>query len=303
MGIDRRFFLAIWALCLFPCLCLAREVGGLVVDQAGREVRVPDHPERVISLAPSLTEIVIALGCGNLLVGATTYSDYPDEAKRLPRVGSYAQPDVERILVLRPDICLAVADMTPRTVIDRLTALGVPVYCLDITNLNAVLDSIQKVGQVLNAVDKANMLTRDMRRRMDRVGEAFANAGKPSVLYQIGVAPMYAACKDTFINELIDIAGGRNVCASMSGYPMITREMAVSFMPEVILIPTMGRDQFEAARAQWARWPEVPAVRDGRIFLLDSDLYDRPGPRIPQGLEELARLLHDTPSLQADTHP
>ncbi|MFU2207959.1 ABC transporter substrate-binding protein [Solidesulfovibrio sp. C21] len=292
---------------LFLGVLLACCVAWLFPPQAAAEPPEaqpsPRYPARIVTLAPSLTEIVYALDRGELLVGASTYSDFPAVAKSLPRVGSYARPDLERIVALRPDCCLAVAGMTPPEAISRLQDLGVAVHVLDTASLEAVLASILKIGRLLDASDRAASLVGDMRQTIERVARERDNGPRPAVLYQIGFAPMHAACRGTFINELLELAGGRNVCAAMQGYPQLTNEQAVAFRPEVILIPTMGTDAFDAAKAQWNAWPEVPAVRQGRIFFLDSDLFDRPGPRLTQGLEELVRLLRQPPTPAAGKQP
>jgi iron complex transport system substrate-binding protein len=289
MKIALRLSAAILAVCWLPWFLPSQATAG--------------SPVRVIALAPSLTEIVYALDRGNLLVGASTYSDFPEEAKRLPRVGSYAHPDLERILALLPDCCLAVEGMTPRETTERLISLGVPVHILDTSTLAAVFASIEKIGNLLDASERAVALADAMRQTVARITRKRGDGPQPSVLYQIGYAPMYAACGGTFINELIELAGGKNVCATMRGYPRLTPEQAVAFRPDVVLIPTMGREAFEAARTQWNAWPEVPAVHSGRIFILDSDLFDRPGPRLTQGLEELARLLHIPPVPATEKQP
>lgn len=264
-----------------------RESGGRERPEASPALR------RVVCLAPSVAEIACALGRAERLVGTTLYSDFPAEAARLPRIGPYTDPDVERIVALRPDVCLGVSGMTPPSCVARLRGLGVRVEMLDTADLGAVLRSIAAVGELLGAGEQALAATADMRRRMDAVAEAVAGAPyRPTVLYQIGREPLYSAGGGTFLDELIRLAGGRNVCAAMPGYPRLSMEQAVALRPEVILIPTMGRDAFDQAQARWASWPEVPAVASGRLYLLDSDLFDRPGPRLVLGLEEMARLLH-----------
>jgi len=276
---------------------------GARVDQAGRQVLVPDTPARIVALAPSLVEIVYALGCGERLAGATLYSEHPAAAQGLPRVGSYARPDVERVLALRPDLCLAVVDMTPLFAIETIQNLGIPVYCLDTSSIDAVLESIVRIGAVLHVEDYALMLTQRMNEWMRLIRQAVRDVDRPRVLYQIGHQPMHTACADTFTNELIERAGGTNVCNALRGYPLLTREQAVAYAPEVILIPTMGKDEFAAARDSWSQWPELPAVREGRIHMLDSDVFDRPGPRIPLALEGMARLLHPGLSLPGEPSP
>lgn len=258
---------------------------------------------RVVALTPSAAETVCALGREHLLAGVVAFSDHPESLRRLPRVGSYARPDLERILALRPDLCLAVSGMTPEDLIRRLERLGVGVLVLKAGSLQELLDSVEAVGRALGAADEARLLAGDMRARLDAAAARPGSAPRPAVLYQIGASPLYAACAGTFIDELITLAGGRNVCAHMRGYPRLTMEQAVLMRPEVILLPAMGTDQFEEARARWAAWPDIPAVRHGRLHRLDSDLFDRPGPRTPQGAEELARLLGGTAGGSAERRP
>lgn len=282
------------------CLCMLTFPGPVpanggtpVTDQAGRTVNVPDDPARVVSLAPSVTEIVFAVGRADALVGVTAYSDYPEAARTLPRVGSYFQPDLERILALTPDLCIGVADSTPPNAAARLEDLGVPVYLVNPTNLGSVMDSIIRVGRLLGVEPGARDLVRELENRVERVRLAVQKTGeRPAVFYQIGSNPMHTAGGDTFINEIIEAAGGMNLCRNRRGYPSLDMEQALALEPEVILITAMGRGEFLKAKARWERWPSVPAVRTGRIYVLDSDFFDRPGPRLVNGLEQLVDLLH-----------
>jgi iron complex transport system substrate-binding protein len=266
----------------------------VVTDQAGRRVEIPDRPRRVVSLAPSITEIVFALGQEQILKGVTSYSNFPPQASGLPRVGSYVRLDIERIIELRPDLCIAVKDGNPKATVDRLQALGVPVYALDPRSVPTVIQAILEMGAVLNAGDQAERLARDMRSRIQRVTDRLAGAvRRPRVFFQIGDAPIVSVGTNTFAHELIGLAGGNNVAAGATGYPRFNREQVLALAPDVIVISSMDRTgSIEQTRQEWSRWPSVPAVRDNRIHLVDSDIFDRPSPRLVTGLEQLAGFIH-----------
>jgi iron complex transport system substrate-binding protein len=266
----------------------------LVKDQSGREVLVPDDPGRVVSLAPSITEIIFALGEGGRLQGVTQHCDFPKEAESLPRVGSYVHPDLERIVALQPDLCIATRDGNPRDVVDRLEALGIPVYVVHPRDLDTVVNTLVEIGQVLNAERKAQDLANAMRARIQRVKSRVAEAGRrPRVFFQIGVVPIVSVGTDTFIHELITTAGGENTTAGPTPYPRFSREQVVRLSPEVIIITSMTRGQvFEEVRDEWSKWDSLPAVRNQRIHIVESNLFDRPTPRLIEGLELLARLIH-----------
>lgn len=267
-----------------------------VTDPLGRRMSVPATPRRIVALAPSVTEIVFALGQGDRLCGATRYSDHPAAARRLPKVGSYVQLDLERIVALRPDLCIAVKDGNPRAVVDRLESLGIPVYAVDPRNLDAMLATLSDLGDLLGVPAVAAKLTGELRGRIAAVSERRAHlTHSPGVFFQIGISPIVSVGTETFIHELIVLAGGVNLAAGPVPYPRFSREQVVALAPEMIIITSMAREgTFEATRRDWARWRHMPAARDGRIFLVDSNLFDRASPRLVDGLENLADILHDT---------
>ena len=275
-----------------------RASAGTQIDQLDRRVNVPDDPGRVISLAPSITEIVFALKQERRLKGATHYSDYPREAQKLPRVGSYVRLDIERIVALNPDLCIATKDGNPKTAIERLESLNIPVYVVNPHNLDTILETILEIGTLLNAGRRAQALTADMRRRIQHVVSQVAEVNyRPRVFFQIGISPIVSTGTGTFIHELIEVAGGINSAEGPTAYPRFSKEQVLALKPEVFIITSMARQAvFEQVKADWQRWSNIPAVRDERIFLVDSDLFDRPSPRLVSGLELLTRLIH--PELQ-----
>jgi len=272
----------------------APSVAKTITDQLGRHVTVPDKPQRVVSLAPSITEIVFALDQGHRLQGVTTYSDFPPEAAKLPKVGSYVHLDLEKIVALKPDLCIAIKDGNPRVIAQRLESLKIPVYAVDPNNLETIMKTVLEIGTLLNAKDRANQLVQNMDLRIQKVKSLVAKTThRPRVFLQIGVSPIVSAGTHTFIHELIVIAGGTNLAAGPIPYPRFSREKVLALSPEIIIITSMARSAvFEKVKAEWEKWPNMPAVRNQRIYVENSNFFDRPTPRLLDGLELLIQLIH-----------
>ena len=243
---------------------------------------------------PSITEIIFQLNQGSRLKGATLYSNYPPQASSLPKVGSYIRLDLERIIALEPDLCMAIKDGNPKEIVDRLQSMQIPVYVVNPRNLETVIQTIEEVGSLLNASDNANILANRMRDRLERIKAKVASTDKrPRVFIQIGISPIISVGSQTFIHDLISMAGGINVAAGYSAYPRFSREQVLALSPDVIIITSMARQTvFQQVRDQWSRWPDMPAARNQQIFVVDSDVFDRPSPRLLDGLETLFQLIH-----------
>ncbi|MGO8760482.1 MAG: cobalamin-binding protein [Desulfobaccales bacterium] len=260
----------------------------------GRQVQVPAAPQRLVTMAASLTEMVFALGAGSRVCGVEQFSDYPPAARALPKVGSYKLPDLERIVALQPDLCLAIKDGNPPHVLERLRGLGILVYVVDPRNLPGVIATVEEIGHLLGAADQARELAAALNRRYQRVKDLAGQvAHRPRVFFQIGISPIVSAGSHTFLDELITTAGGLNLAAGKVPYPRFSQEQILALQPEVIIITSMDRGgAFEQVKAGWERWETLPAALNHRIFLVDSDLVDRPAPRLLDGLEMLFRLIH-----------
>jgi iron complex transport system substrate-binding protein len=268
--------------------------GRSVTDLTGRTLKLPADLRRVVALAPSVTEIVYALGQERRLVGVTRYSNYPPAAGKLPKVGSYIHLDVERIVALQPDVCLAVKDGNPIGAVEQLESLGIPVYAVDPLDLESVMRSVRAIGGLLDASSEAEAITGDMRRRVAHVQARVEEARtRPTLFFQIGISPIVSVGSNTFIHTLIELAGGTNVAAGKTPYPRFSREQVIALAPEVIVISSMARAAiFEEVKAEWMQWPAIPAVKHNAVFIAPPDMFDRPSPRLVDALELLAGLMH-----------
>ncbi|WP_319407338.1 cobalamin-binding protein [uncultured Desulfosarcina sp.] len=264
------------------------------IDQLGRQVMVPDRPQRIVALAPSITEIIFFLGLADRLVGATQFSDFPPAAEKLPKVGSYVHLDVEKIVALEPDLCIAVKDGNPISVVHKLESMNIPVYAVDPRNLGAVMDTLVELGQLLDVGVRADAVVADMADRIRRVRQRVACGDHPpDVFFQIGISPIVSVGTPTFIHELIVMGGGTNLAQGLTPYPRFSKEQVIGLRPEVIIITSMAREAvFDQVKAEWQQWKELPAVKNDRIYLVDSNVLDRASPRLVEGLELLARLIH-----------
>jgi iron complex transport system substrate-binding protein len=269
-------------------------LAGPVVDQVGRILVVPENPTRVIALAPSITEIIYDLGQEERLVGVTQYSTYPPEAESLPRVGSYVRLDIEKIVALQPDLCLATKDGNPKHIVDKIVSLGIPVYVINPRNLQQIMDTITRLGSLLHAEKKAEELVSDMKKRIGQV-QARVKIGdhRPRVFFQIDAEPLFSAGTDTFIHELIEMAGGVNTAAGEISYPRYSWEDIIALQPEIVLISSMaGGLSPEYLLKSWEKWDLLSAVKNDRIYVVNAELFDRPTPRLVDGLEVIAALIH-----------
>ncbi|RJX29231.1 MAG: cobalamin-binding protein [Desulfarculus sp.] len=279
-----------WALLWAPLAASAR----VVTDEMGRTVRVPERPQRLIGLTPSLTELLFALGLGDKIVGATTWADYPEAARRLPRVGAYVAPNLERIVSLAPDLVLANREGNPPWSVNKLAALGIPVYVTVPSDPGRLPAGLERLGDICGAPVAGRRLAQKMRAQFAEVARRLQGAPPRPTLLVIGSRPLVAVGPNNMNHRLLELAGGRNVAASTSQrWPRLNLEYVIAAKPQVIIISTMDRGQdLERELAYWRGLPGVGDRPGVRVEWVSSDLIDRPGPRLGQGLEDLARAIH-----------
>ena len=261
-------------------------------DDRGVTVRLAASPRRIVSLAPSLTEIVFLVGREGSLAGVTRYCNFPPAAATLPNIGGVSDPDVERIVALSPDLVLCTTDGNPREKVRALEEMGIPCFAVAPQNLDAVFTAIERVGALLGAADRGIAEAAALRRRAQRVRAATrgTDAASPNVLFVVSTAPVIAAGSGTFMDELVRLAGGRNVAARIAGrYPRLSVEDLVAARPDVVFVAGMtGVERFPR---EVTRWKEVPAFREEAVVTLDGDLVTRPGPRMVTALERISAAL------------
>ena len=263
-------------------------------DALGRSITLTTPPIKIIPLAPSLTEILYFLGLGGRVVGVTQFSQYPPEAASKPKVGSYINLNVEKIISLSPDLVIGTSDGNARGVVNLLEQAGIPVFIVNPRNVREVIGTIAALGRVCGLPKRGSALSRKLTMRVDHIIKKTRLHDKPLVFLQINVKPIMTVNRHTFHHDLIRIAGGINMTGDEPiTYPRISLEEVIRRRPDVILISSMERGgSFERARLDWLKWPSIPAAKNGRVYLMDSDLIDRPSPRIIGGLEAMARLIH-----------
>jgi iron complex transport system substrate-binding protein len=272
-----------------------------VIDDHGRKVTIANYPpERIVSLAPSNTEILFALGLDDKVVGVSRYCDYPPKVKELVEegklavVGGYADPNIEKIVGLKPDVVFAATTVQLKAV-ESLEEKGVTVILLDPKNIQDILDDILLVGKATGKEAEAKKLVEEMRRRIDFVVIKTQNVSyRPRVYYEVWHDPLMSVGPGTWVHELIELAGGSNIFSDAKvKYPKVSSESVIARNPEIIIIKIgyMG----EVAREEIAKrpgWNTIDAVKNGKIYEVDENILIRPGPRIVEGLETLARIIH-----------
>jgi iron complex transport system substrate-binding protein len=290
---SKTYTLAI-AIVIGTTLWVSPSSCGTFKDALGREVYLQRPPERIIPLAPNLTEILYALGLGDRVVGVTNHCNYPPEASLKPRVGSYINLNVEKIISLSPDLAIGTVDGNERIILDLLEQANIKVFFVNPRSVRQVIDTILNLGRLCGAQGNAQVLAGKLTKRVDHVLERTFSKEKPLVFLQIQIQPIMTVNKNTVHHDLIRLAGGRNMAAEEPvTYPRISMEEVIQKKPEVILISSMEMGgRFEKARQDWLRWTSIPAVQNKRVYLIDSDLIDRPSPRLIDGLEIMARYIH-----------
>lgn len=264
-----------------------------VIDQTGRSVALAGAPRRVVSLVPSVTEVLFAIGAQDLLVGVTDFCDYPPAARAKPRVGGMLAPSLETLVRLQPDVVVATTAGNREETFDQIERLKIPVYLVNPASVADVLDLIRRLGALTSHSGEAARVVAGLETRIKVVTGAVAGRIRPRVLYVLWPDPVIVPGRGSLVGELVALAGGDSVTADQpDAYPRLSLEAAVARAPEVIILASHSSGQGQMAREKWERFKSLPAVRSGRVYTADGNLLHRYGPRIADGLELLARLLH-----------
>lgn len=262
-----------------------------LVDSLGRQVTIEKEPQKIISLSPAITEILFAIGVGDKIIGVTDFCDYPEEALQKPKVGGFDNPNMEVIINSEPDVVFTAAGLQSEFV-QQLERLGIVVVTLDAKTLEDVLANIELAGQVTGATEKARELSQSLAARIEAVKEKVSRAKeKPTVFFEVWDNPLMTAGPGSFIYDMIELSGGQNVAFDVKeSFADFSVELLIERDPEFYLINSHAHTPEDVKKRPG--YEGLKAVKNNRVYAIEDDLVTLPGPRIVDGLEEMARIFH-----------
>jgi len=275
----------------------ANEFPLAVTDDLGRNVTISSEPQSIVSLAPSNTEILFALELGDRVMAVSGYCNYPLEAQNKIKIGGFSTVNIEKVVSLRPDLVIATGGVQ-EAVVEELERLGLTVIALEAKSIENVLENIRLVGKAAGEPEAARELTTKLEQRTKAVTDKakdLPDSQRPRVFYEIQYEPLMTAGPGTFIDDLIHLAGGVNIASDAAAkYPVYNLETLIERNPEVIII-SVGHGSIAASVEvvkSRKRWQIIDAIKNNRVYGINADLVSRPGPRIVDGIEEMARFIH-----------
>lgn len=265
----------------------------LFTDDLGRDVKLPERVDRVVSLAPSTTEIIFAAGGGRKLVGVTTYCDFPAEVGSIEKIGDTQTPNIERIITLDPDVVFVSTASQLEAFMSALEQRSIAVFVVNVRGFDDLFESVREVGEILGSEDVALQNAVSLSGRESFVRHQTLRTPEiervPRVFVQISNEPLFTIGKDSFLTELIAKAGGQSVTKDVpSGYPKLSKETASAMNPDVIILSDSDDN-----REPNAVFKNSKAVKNGRVYRINADIISRPGPRLVDALEQIAEFLHE----------
>jgi iron complex transport system substrate-binding protein len=278
-------------------------VFGVSENQSPKDASVVGRPVRIVSTAPNITEILFALGLGERVVAVSSDSDYPAGADEKDKVGTFWQPNMEAVIAAGPELVVTLGFRQQEELARRLRRIGYNTATVNIETVSQLFAAIEQIGRATGMQMQASELAADMKGQLNRLTSLLDTEERVKVLYVVQRQPLRVAGRDTFVNKIIELAGGVNAIGpTLHKYPAIGSEQVITCGAEVIIEPVMGRNdlngQQDRAIQYWSRFAELPAARDGRIYVIDGDTVSRLGPRLHEGVEKIARCLR--PELFAD---
>lgn len=260
------------------------------------EPALPVRVDRIVSMAPSLTEILFALGLDEEIVGVTLFSDYPPAAAKKAKVGSFWQPNIEAVIAARPNLIMTLGFGQQKNLAERLKRVGYNCLAVNIETVSDLFTVIGEIGIATGRQRQADELSSGLKEKLNALSSLVDALPKVRVLWIVQREPLRVAGRDTFVNEMIELAGGENAIGrTVHKYPPIGAEQVIACGADVIIEPSMGRDDLDAQRAgalrHWGKFRNLPAVTNGRIYVIRGDTVSRLGPRLYEGTETIARCL------------
>ncbi len=296
--LSRETVLAAWAPVFFFAALVASGCSESNTARFVPQEVSPGNYQRIVSLTPSITEIIFALGAGDRVVGVTSCCDYPEQAKELPSVGDFLKPNLEALIALEPDlVILAPTGSLLRQSYDNLASIGMRVLVVWNNTMEETFDAFRIIGRTLKIENEARGLAEEVRGRIRAETGRLAGVTQKKVLWVVGINPMIAVGNGTYQAEILDAAGGKNVISKdLGAWPRINEEFVLQADPDVIIESAMGNEaelgDYAGSLRVWDRYPSITAVRQGMVRLVRHDAPYRPGPRMPEALKMIAEALH-----------
>ena len=282
-------FLLATALLASPCVHAAITV----TDDAGQTVTLAQPARRIVSLAPHVTELIYAAGGGDRIVGTVSYSDYPPQARDIPRVGDNKALDLERIAALKPDLIVVWRHGNAQKQTDRLRALGMPLFYSEPRRLESIPENLERLGTLMGTEAVATQAAADFRQQVSALRKTYSDRPPVTVFYQVWQQPLMTLNGQHLVSDLLTLCGGRNLFAKEAPLvPTVSVEAVVAGNPEVMLTAGMGAtrpDKPLADFSMWEKWKQVTAVARNNLFIVDGDLVNRAGPRVVKGAAEICK--------------
>lgn len=262
------------------------------IDDLGRALTIKAKPQRIISLSPHITEILFELGLDDEIIGVTDFSNYPlEETASIEKVGSYVLPNLEKIISLNPDLVIATADGNPKDKVEKLASLGISVYVISPKTIEDIAGNLKKLGLVTGKKEKGEKSSKEFLKEYQKIKDSIGSNKKLKVFFQLGTTALYTVNKDTFIDKLINDAGGINIAANEPiRYPAFSIEAVLKEDPDVIIISLMHFDD-NSANDFWQRYPTLKAVKNNDICRVNPDITNRPSQRILLGLKSIRQCI------------
>lgn len=266
------------------------EKGEIITDSLGREIKIEKYPEKIISIAPAITEILFALGLNEEIIGVSDYCDFPEAAQAKEKMGGFEDPNLEVIVANNPDLVFASAGVQEE-LIQKLEEVNIKVVVLDADNIRQVIDNILISGTITGKRAAAEELAADMKERMEEIINKVKDQPKPKVFFEIWDDPLMTAGSGSFIHNIIEDAGGVNVASDSSErYYTYSRENLLEVDPDIYIINTHSHTPDDIINRNG--YHVLSAVQNNKVFTIDDNLISRAGPRVIQGLEEMAKIIH-----------
>jgi iron complex transport system substrate-binding protein len=263
-------------------------------DDLNREIKINKKPKRIVSLAPSITEILFALKLNKEIVGVTNFCNYPKHAKNKEKVGGFTNPSLEKIVSLKPDLVIATYG-NPLNLINKLNKLKINTFVINPKNINDVIKNIEVIGKLTGKEKCAKNLTKKLKDKMNKIIKLAKKLKKKKVFLLLWDKPLTTVGSKTYINDLVDLVGCENIAKnSKLSYPIYSLEKLIIENPDIIILIGMGENWKHKIKKIKNNhiWEKISAVKNNKIYLIDPDLVNRPGPRIVNGLEELFKIIH-----------